>query len=58
MICYKDKTFCGSKVKNHTCGREITRTEKAHARRIGLPIAYGDFCKVEEPKKDDTGQSN
>lgn len=44
MICYKDKTFCASKVKKHTCGREITEEEKIHAKKIGLPIAYGDFC--------------
>ena len=23
MIFYRDKTFCSSKVKEHTCGREI-----------------------------------
>jgi len=45
MICYKDKTFCGSKVKKHTCGREITQAEIKHAQQIGLPIAYGYFCK-------------
>jgi len=45
MICYKDKTFCNSKVKRHTCGREITQQEIKHAEIIGLPIAYGDFCR-------------
>lgn len=45
MICYKDKTFCGSEVENHTCGREITEQELNQAKEIGLPIAYGNFCK-------------
>ena len=45
MICYKDTTFCSSKVKKHTCEREITKEELEHAEKIGLPIAYGEFCK-------------
>lgn len=45
MICYKDKTFCSSKVKTHTCGREITEEEIKHAERLGLGIAYGNYCK-------------
>jgi hypothetical protein len=45
MITYKDKTFCGSKVKKHICGREITKNEITNAKEIGLPIAYGNFCK-------------
>jgi hypothetical protein len=48
MICYKDKTFCASKVKKHTCGRKIIKKEIEHAKKIGLPIAYGNFCKVVE----------
>ncbi len=44
MICYKDKTFCSSDVKEHTCGREITQKEIAHAKEIGLPIAWMEFC--------------
>lgn len=53
MICYKDKTFCASKVEKHTCGREITPQELEHAKRIGLPVAYGNFCK-EELKLDES----
>jgi hypothetical protein len=45
MITYKDKTFCGSKVKKHTCGREITEEELTEATRLGLYIAYANFCK-------------
>jgi len=44
MICYKDITFCSSKVEKHTCKREITKEELEHAEKIGLPIAYGDLC--------------
>ncbi len=45
MITYKDKTFCASEVKHHTCGRELTEGDKKHAEEIGLPIAYGKFCE-------------
>lgn len=45
MMCYKDKTFCASKVSKHTCGREITKEEIAHAEKLGLGIAYGNYCK-------------
>ena len=47
MLCYKDTTFCSSKVKKHTCEREITKEELEHAEKIGLPIAYGEFCSVD-----------
>jgi len=45
MISYKDKTFCASKVKVHTCGREITEQQIKDAERMGLPIAWGNYCK-------------
>ena len=45
MICYRDKTYCGSEVAVHTCGREITQREIEHAERIGVPIAYSNFCE-------------
>ena len=48
MISYKDKTFCASEVSKHVCGREITEEELAHAKELGLPIAYGDFCGKKE----------
>ena len=51
MICYKDTTFCASKVEKHTCGREITEEEIKHAKKIGLPIAYAYFCGTIEGKK-------
>lgn len=49
MLCYMDKTFCASKVKKHTCGRELTEKDKERAAKLGLPIAYGLFCNP--PKK-------
>lgn len=45
MLCYRDMTFCASKVKKHTCGRRLTAEDRKRARRIGLPIAWGEFCK-------------
>lgn len=44
MICYKDRTFCGSKKHKKDCKRKITKKELQDAKRIGLPVAYGDFC--------------
>jgi len=44
MITYRDQAFCGSDVAKHTCGRELTEADKEDAARIGLPIAYVDFC--------------
>lgn len=46
MICYKDRTFCGSKKHKKGCQRKITKEELEHSKKIGLPIAYGDFCKT------------
>jgi hypothetical protein len=51
MITYKDKTFCASKVKKHTCGREFTKEDEVNAKRVGLPVAYGNFCKSINHKK-------
>ena len=44
MITYKDQAFCASKVDKHTCGRELTDKDKKEAQKIGLPIAFGEFC--------------
>jgi hypothetical protein len=46
MICYKDRTFCASEVKEHTCGRELTEEDKIDAKMRALPIAYGYFCEI------------
>lgn len=45
MLCYKDQTYCCDKVEKHTCGRELSEQEKEHAKELGLPIAWGSFCK-------------
>ena len=52
MICYKDKAFCASEVTEHTCRREITKEELEHAHKIGIPIAYGDFCRATQPQNE------
>ncbi len=45
MITYRDKAFCASKVKKHTCGRELTEEDKKKAEAIKLPVAWGYFCE-------------
>lgn len=45
MISYKDTTFCASKVKKHTCGRELTKEDKERAKRAKLPVAFAKFCE-------------
>jgi hypothetical protein len=50
MLCYKDRTFCASDVKTHTCGRELTKEDKEKAEKPGLPIAYGNFCEEDITK--------
>lgn len=47
MLCYKDRTFCASKVEKHTCGRELSPEDEKRAEELGLPIAYGEFCGAE-----------
>ena len=53
MIGFLDRTFCASKVKKHTCGRELTPELKKQAEKWwggkDYPVAYAKFCK--EPKK-------
>ena len=49
MICYNDRTYCASKVKKHTCGREFTEQDHIDAVRWwgseDYPIAWGEFCE-------------
>lgn len=45
MITYRDKTYCASKVKRHTCGRYLDEENEKEAARMGLPIAWGNFCE-------------
>lgn len=52
MICYKDITFCSSKVTEHTCGREFTKQDAINAEiwwgSKNYPVMYGELCKTEE----------
>jgi hypothetical protein len=56
MICYKDRTFCGSENCKNKCGRQLTEEVKEGARKWwgsdNAPIAISDFCdKNGEPKR-------
>ncbi len=44
MLCYKDRSYCGSIAHHDLCYRQITKEELADAERIGLPIAYINYC--------------
>lgn len=44
MKCYKDRTYCASKVEEHTCGREMTEEEEKEAEESGTPVCYAYFC--------------
>jgi hypothetical protein len=56
MICFRDTTFCCSKTTKHTCGREFTAKDAIDADnwwgKPGAPIAWGEFCKNDEPGVD------
>lgn len=49
MIGYKDRTYCGSDVEVHTCGREFTEQDAINAEKWwggkDYPVAYSEFCK-------------
>lgn len=55
MICYKDITYCGSEVEDHTCGREFTEQDAKDAEMWwgdkNYPVAYGYFCGSPEEEK-------
>lgn len=40
--------YTPEEVEVHTCGRELTEEDKKKADEIGLPIAYGSFCKKDQ----------
>lgn len=48
MICYKDKTFCGSKTHLPECDKQITQEEVEEAEKLELNIAYAGFCDYKE----------
>ena len=47
MICYRDKTFCGSDCVNRWCTRNFTPEDAKRAREWwgedGAPVAYANF---------------
>jgi hypothetical protein len=49
MLCYKDKTFCCSKVHKATCTRQFTKQDAIDAEKWwgnkDYPVAYADFCQ-------------
>lgn len=52
MICYRDRAFCASDVKKHTCGREFTEEDRKGAEEWwggkDYPVAYGKFCEQDD----------
>lgn len=50
MLGFKDRTYCGSKVKKHTCGREFTKQDAIDAEKWwggkNYLVAYSDFCSL------------
>ena len=48
MITYKDRTFCSSPDCKNECGRKLSDNDRAHAKHIGLPIAFAEYCKNKE----------
>ena len=50
-MCCRDKTYCGSKVEKHTCGREFTKQDEIEAEAWwggeDYPLALSDYCSEE-----------
>lgn len=45
MLCYKDKTYCGSDCTNMECYRYYDSGVAADAAQLGLPVALADYSK-------------
>jgi len=49
MISFRDRAYCSSNTKNHTCGREFTEEDRIAAQKWwggeGAPVSYGAFCE-------------
>jgi hypothetical protein len=47
---YKDRSYCGSEVDKHTCGREFTLDDDIAAKKWwgseDYLVAYMEFCKL------------
>ena len=59
MMCFRDKTFCGSDCTNHDCGRHFGEVEKIAAEvwwgGPGAPVAlasFSDDCPDYRPPHD------
>jgi hypothetical protein len=56
MMCFRDMTFCCSKTKKHTCGREFTDLDQRAADKWwgkpGAPVAFANFCKEDETTRE------
>lgn len=46
MLCYRDKTYCGSKVEKHTCGREFTEQDHKDAVLASRDEKWREHLKV------------
>ena len=44
MICFNDRSYCGSPGCTNECGRKMSEQDKRDAQRVGLPVSYGMFC--------------
>lgn len=54
VICFRDRTYCGSPNCQNKCGRKLTDADKEAAKKWwlnvtngeddGAPIAYMNFC--------------
>jgi hypothetical protein len=48
MICYRDRTYCGSPNCENKCGRKLTDEVKEGAKKWwgsdNAPIAISNFC--------------
>jgi len=57
MLCYLGRTFC-DRGEACQCGprRKLTEQHKAHAIKLGLPVALANLCNPTPPKtkKDET----
>lgn len=49
MMCFKDISYCNSKVDTHTCNREFTAQDAIDAEKwwggVNYPVCYGKFCE-------------
>ena len=48
MLCYMDRTFCGSETHKPDCTRKMTPEEEERSLKFceetGIGVAYSNFC--------------